>query len=810
MAKTPPVTSTDDEFLWLEDIHGERPLDWVRQQNARTEARLDTPGFRSLQEQVTGVLDAPDRIPHVSKRGGMYYNFWRDAQHPRGVWRRTDWESYLAGSPDWDVLLDVDRLAEDEGTPWVFSGARLLRPDWDRALLRLSPDGGDAVAVREFDLAARQFVADAGPDMDGDRDSDRVAWGFSLPVAKTQVSWIDRDHLLVGTVTDPDPDGGDATRSSYASTLRVLARGQSLEQAETVFSVDHGHVAAFGGHDSTPGWERTVAIDAIDFYRSTTWLRDPDAGGPRPGWRLVDVPEDAEVDVHRQWLVLFLKSDWDRGLLDGTSVRHPSGSLLICTAAGFLDGTEEPQPAFVPSPEATLSSWTWTRSHLVLTVLRHVASSILVLPQSRLGASDAGASARPLVLQTPNPADAYLTLSVGAVDDEDEDCGDDLWITATGALTPPALLRATLPAVLPTEPGEPGEPGEPVELGGPGEPTDLGHPDAGTGAAGVVPGLVTVRTAPHRFDATGLCVRQFFAESADGTRVPYFQIGPEDLAADGAHPVLMDGYGGFLASKLPAYSGVYGLGWLTRVNDAGRSGIHVIANIRGGGEYGPDWHRAALRENRHRAYEDFAAVARDLVCRGVTDRAHLAATGRSNGGLLMGVMATRYPELFGALSCGVPLLDMRRYTVLSAGHSWIAEYGDPDDAAQWESIRTFSPYHLLLDEPVAGATAGRDGAGEGTGHPDLLVWTATSDDRVGPVQARKMAARMQWLGVPNAWFHEDLEGGHAGASDNRQAAAMHARSLEFLWQSIGDGARDPGVRHDAQGADPAGVGGPAR
>lgn len=780
MPTTPPVTSTDDEFLWLEDIHGERPLDWVRSQNARTEARLDTDGFHRLQQQVTAVLDAPDRIPHVSKRGGMYYNFWRDAGHPRGLWRRTDWESYLAGRPDWEVLLDVDRLAEDEGTPWVFSGARLLRPDWDRALLRLSPDGGDAVAVREFDLTTRQFVpGDSGPS-GGDRspDTDRSTAGFSLPVAKTQASWIDRDHLLVGTVTDPDPAGGDATRSSYASTLRVVARGQSLDQAETVFAVDRGHVAAFGGHDSTPGWERTVAVDAIDFYRSTTWLRDDHATGPRPGWRRVDAPEDAEVDTHRQWLVLFLKSDWDRPRADGTTAHHPAGSLLVCTVAGFLDGTEDPQPAFVPSPEATLSSWTWTRSHLVLTVLRHVSSSVLVLPQSRLGTPDAAASARPLALDRPNPADPYLSLSVAAVDDEDEDCGDDLWITATGALTPPTLLRATLP----------------------------GGPGAATGAADVVPGLVSVRTTPHRFDATGLSVQQFFAVSADGTRVPYFQVGPADPEADGAHPVLMDGYGGFLASRLPAYSGVHGLGWLTRVNGAGRRGIHVIANIRGGGEYGPDWHRAALRENRHRAYEDFAAVARDLMRRGITDRAHLAAAGRSNGGLLMGVMATRYPELFGALSCGVPLLDMRRYTVLSAGHSWIAEYGDPDDAVQWESLRTFSPYHLLLDEPAEGATAGRDGSGDGTGYPDLLVWTATSDDRVGPVQARKMAARMHRLGVPNAWFHEDLEGGHAGASDNRQAAAMHARSLEFLWQSVGRGTQDSRAEHHGAAADPAGLG----
>ncbi|MGM7666326.1 prolyl oligopeptidase family serine peptidase [Microbacterium sp. A93] len=756
-----PDSQPTDDFLWLEDIHGQKPLDWVRQQNARTESLLDSDRFADLQQDLTAILDAPDRIPHVSKRGGWYYNFWRDGEHPRGLWRRTRWEAYLSGEPAWEVLLDVDALAAAEDTDWVFAGARLLRPDWDRALLSLSPDGGDAVAVREFDLGTRSFVT--APE------------GFELPVAKTQASWISRDQLLVGTVTDADPEAGDATRSSYTRNLRVLDRGGPLEAAETVFAVDREHVAAFGGHDSTPGWERTVAIDAIDFYQSTTWLRDPDGGSgadgnrsgadcDRTGWRRLDVPLDAEVDVHRQWLTVFLKSEWE---LPGAA--HPAGSLLVCTVDGFLDGSEEPRPAFLPTRGTTLSAWAWTASHLVLTVLQDVASALYALPQGSLAAPESGVpssrvaldATRRILLENPNPADPFLTLGVAAVDDEDPDCGDDLWITATGALTPPTLLRATLP-------------------------THLGAAGTETVPAGVVPELVTVRTGPERFDATGLQVRQHFAVSDDGTRVPYFQIGPAELELDGANPVLMDGYGGFLASKLPGYSGVYGRGWLTRRNPEGRQGIHVIANIRGGGEYGPDWHRAALKQNRHRAYEDFAAIARDLKNRGVADRAHLAATGRSNGGLLMGAMATLYPELFGALSCGVPLLDMRRYTVLSAGHSWIAEYGDPDVPAEWEFIRTFSPYHLLLDRPVAGAVQGRDGGGPGTGYPDLLVWTATSDDRVGPEQARKMAARMLDLGVPNVWFHEDLDGGHAGASDNRQAAALHARSLEFLWKAVGD------------------------
>jgi prolyl oligopeptidase len=277
------------------------------------------------------------------------------------------------------------------------------------------------------------------------------------------------------------------------------------------------------------------------------------------------------------------------------------------------------------------------------------------------------------------------------------------------------------------------------------------------------------RTAPEFFEASGLSVEQHFAVSADGTRVPYFQIGPAEPVLDGRNPTLLSGYGGFEVSRTPAYSGALGRSWLTRTDGAGRSGIYVLANIRGGGEYGPAWHQAALKQHRHRAYEDFAAVAADLHARGVCSRETLACSGGSNGGLLVGNMLTRYPELFGAVSCGVPLLDMRRYTKLSAGFSWVAEYGDPDDPEQWEFIRTFSPYHLLREEQD---------------YPPVLFWTATSDDRVGPVQARKAAARMLDMGHEDVWFYEATEGGHAGAGDNRQAARLHALSHEFLWRML--------------------------
>jgi prolyl oligopeptidase len=232
-------------------------------------------------------------------------------------------------------------------------------------------------------------------------------------------------------------------------------------------------------------------------------------------------------------------------------------------------------------------------------------------------------------------------------------------------------------------------------------------------------------------------------------------------------PTLLYGYGGFEISLTPNYSGIVGKGWLEHSGQGG-GGVYAVANIRGGGEFGPRWHKAALKANRPRAYQDFAAVAEDLIKRGVTSPKHLGAEGGSNGGLLMGNMLTTYPQWFGAISCEVPLLDMKRYSHLSAGASWMAEYGDPD-TSDWNFIQTFSPYQNVK----------ADGK-----YPPVLFYTTTSDDRVGPVQARKMAAKMQAMKLPDVWFYENLEGGHGAGADNQQAATMHALAYDFLWDQL--------------------------
>ncbi|MDR6986327.1 prolyl oligopeptidase [Paenarthrobacter nitroguajacolicus] len=718
-----------DENVWLEDIHGDEQLAWVREQNARTEDLLEDAEYAAVEAGILEVLDSTDRIAMVSKRGDYYYNFWKDQEHPKGLWRRTTWESYLTEEPEWDVLLDVDALAAAEGVEWVFHGAGFLRPadgdEYRLAMVSLSPDGGDADRHREFDVESRTFVEG----------------GFDLPTAKGNVSWLDADTLLVSSTADGLP----ATTSSYARTGVRLRRGQSLAEAERIFDIPEDHMLAMVAHDSTPGYERTFAVDYIDFYNRSTWLLRDES------WVTIEVPTDVNISAHRDWLLFRPQKDWDVA-----GVVYPAGCLVAADFDSYLAGSRSLLVLFTPDAQTSLQSWSWTKDYLLLNLLRDVSSEIRVLEPSRPDPDGSWGSTLLDACPPLHDVNAY------AVDDEDlGPAGNDFWLVATGFTTPTTLTRGTL-----TPDHE--HAGADEQSGGVDEQP-----------GGVVSRHAEVKRSPSFFNESDYEVQQHFAVSADGTRVPYFQVASKDLVLDGQNPTQLSGYGGFEISRTPAYSGSIGRAWLER-RTAGassedgaeahsRGGVYVVANIRGGGEYGPAWHRAALQENRHRAYEDFAAVARDLISRGVTSRRRLGCVGGSNGGLLVGNMLTQYPELFGAVSCGVPLLDMRRYTKLSAGYSWIAEYGDPDVPAQWEFIRTFSPYHLLHD---------------GVEYPETFIWTATSDDRVGPVQARKMAARMQAMGIPNVWFHEALEGGHAGASDNRQAAALQARSNHFLWRSL--------------------------
>ena len=682
---TRPPAAGDDPYLWLEATHGTRAMDWVKQQNAITEkAFASSAEFDHTRNQILEVLDSDARIPYVSRMGEYLYNFWQDKAHPRGLWRRTTLAEYRKADPQWETVLDVDALNKAEGKRWVFKGVDCLKPAYTRCLLSLSPDGGDAVVVREFDIPSKSFVKG----------------GFELPVAKTQVSWIDQDHIYVGTDFGP----GSMTQSSYPRIAKEWTRGTPLSAASTVYEGKPTDMSVNAYHDRTPGFERDFVQVTTDFFHSTTYLR-------KNGKLLkLDIPTDASADAHREWLLVTLRSPWTVG---GTT--YPNGALIAAKFDDFMAGRRAFTVLFKPDAHTALSSYAWTQHHLIVDVLDDVKSRLEVLtpPGSAATAGDWKREAMP----------GAPAMSTVAVVDTDPDHSDEYWLTVTGFLTPPTLERGVL----------------------------------GQGKA------ETIKHQPAFFDASKFSVTQHFVRSKDGTRVPYFEVAPRDLKLDGSNRTLLYGYGGFEVSLQPYYSGSVGRAWLDR------GGVYVVANIRGGGEYGPAWHQAALQANRPRAYQDFAAVAEDLVKRGITSARHLGAEGGSNGGLLMGNMLTQYPQLFGAIACEVPLLDMKRYIHLDAGASWIAEYGNPDDPKQWAFIKTFSPYQNLHRE---------------TRYPPVLFYTTTSDDRVGPAQARKMAAKMEGMGIPNVWFYENLEGGHGAGADNKQSAHMHAMVYDFLWNEL--------------------------
>ena len=682
----PPAASQpgDDPYLWLEDIHGARSMDWVKAQNARTTRQfIDNAEFVKTRDRILEVLDSDARIPGVNRMGDWLYNFWRDQAHPRGIWRRTTLAEYRKADPKWELLLDLDALNQAEDKRWVFKGVQCLRPQYRRCLISLSPDGGDAVTVREFDIPSKSFVKG----------------GFELPVAKTEAGWIDENTLYVGTDFGP----GSMTESSYPRIVKEWQRGTPLSAATTVYAGKPTDLAVSAFHDPTPGFARDFVTVAKDFFHSELYQRT--------GGKLVrvDVPTDASADAHRQWLLVLTRSAWTVG---GTT--YPSGALLATKFDDFMAGKRAFSVLFKPDAHTSLASYNWTQHHLLLDVLDDVKSRLEVLTPP-----PTGSTSRAWQRQALPGASAMSTISVV---DTDPDRSDEYWLDVTGFLTPSALQRGVLGSV-------------PAE---------------------------TIKQEPAFFDASKFMVSQHFVHSKDGTRVPYFEIAPKDLRLDGANRTLLYGYGGFEVSLLPYYSGSIGRAWLDR------GGVYVVANIRGGGEYGPAWHQAALKANRPRAYEDFAAVAEDLIRRGVTSAQHLGAEGGSNGGLLMGNMLTTYPQLFGAIACEVPLLDMKRYTHLSAGASWMAEYGNPD-TADWNFIKTFSPYQNVK---------------QGAHYPPVLFYTTTSDDRVGPVQARKMAAKMEGMGYRNVWFYENLEGGHGAGADNKQAALMHALAYDFLWDQL--------------------------
>jgi len=669
---------SEDPYLWLEDVSGDRALAWVREQNlATTNILQGAAGFDNLRVRLLSIYESRDRIPNITKHGSYFYNFWRDEGHARGVWRRTTLEEYRRAEPAWETIIDLDQLAGSEKENWVWKGADILRPTHDRVLIFLSRGGADAAVMREFDLDKKEFVTG----------------GFKLPEAKSRVSWRDRDAIYVGTDFGP----GSLTNSGYPRIVKEWRRGTAIEEAKTVFEAkaEDVSVSASVVHDHGRVYEfiwrgLTFFSSEMSFRRGDHWIR-------------IDKPADARIETFTDQILLRLRSDWSVG-----GITYRAGSLLAANFEAYLRGDREFGMLFAPSERTALASMSATKNYLILNELDNVRSKVYALKRAN------GEWAR-----TPLPTPAFGSVRVRGVDAEES---DDFFMTTNDYLTPPSL-----------------------HLGAVGEEQQE-----------------KLKSLPAFFAADGLQIQQFEAVSKDGTRVPYFLVGKKAIVLNGRNPTLLYGYGGFAVALLPNYSAGVGAAWLER------GGVYVVANIRGGGEFGPTWHYAARKENRQRAYDDFVAVAEDLIARKVTSPNQLGIEGGSNGGLLVGVAMTQRPDLFKAVVCQVPLLDMRRYNKLLAGASWMDEYGDPDQAAEWDYIRKYSPYHNVVT---------------GKKYPRVLFTTSTRDDRVHPAHARKMFAKMKAQGH-DVLYYENIEGGHGGAADNKQLAHMSALAYTFLVKEL--------------------------
>ena len=696
-----------DPLLWLEKVEGNEALSWVRDQNERTLSALQAdPRYAGYEAAALEVLTSNDRIPYGTIRDGFVYNFWQDEDHVRGLWRRTPIESYRTSEPDWDIILDVDALAETEDANWVFKGANVFKRhggDTYRSLVSLSDGGKDAIVQREFDIESRSFVAD----------------GFMTPEAKQGAAWVDDDTLLIATDWGDD-DGPTVTESGYPFVVKRWTRGTALAEATEVLRGRTTDVGVFPyTMEMEDGSLLAGAQQADTFFTSTMWLftnhddsSDDDSNDGTPSDEAVQwpIPPKATPNgISHGRFIFSLEQEWQPG-----SEAFLTGDLVAFDLASFLSTHELPpvELVFRPTANQAVSGIAVASGGTLLAITENVVGQVLRLEPSTV--SSGGEVWTVTRIELPGTGDVGIPFA-----DQKENL---VMLNYEDFLTPPSLLAL----------------------------------DSTTGE------IESLKAVPERFDAEGLVVEQLHATSADGTEVPHFVVRRADVAFDGSTPTLLYGYGGFQVPLNPSYSGVIGRNWLEH------GGAYVLANIRGGGEFGPAWHQAGLKTNRQVVFDDFIAVAESVIASGLTSAERLGIMGGSNGGLLMGVMLNQRPDLFGAVVVQVPLLDMLRYHLLLAGASWVDEYGSPDDPAERAFLERISPYQNF--DPSRP-------------YPAPLFVTSTKDDRVHPGHARKLAKKFEDAGL-GFWYYENIDGGHSAAANQTEAAKRTALEYTYLMSQL--------------------------
>ncbi len=679
----------NDPYFWLSDINGKKALAWVAKQNAKSEALRKDPEYASDYTAILKSLDTPDRIPLSNLIDGKVYNFWQDKDHVRGIWRRTSVADYRNKDPNWEILLDVDKLDAESHENWVFHGAT-CSPSMKRCLIDLSPGGGDASVLREYDPKTHEFIAG----------------GFSLAVAKSNADYVDDDTIVFGTDFGP----GSLTTSGYPRLVKMWHRGEKVADAKTIFegeaADEDSHAQIYSGPNGETAKTTTVLIVRdVSFFQSEYYFVNGNGGIAK-----LALPTGAVVQGITQGNVIFtLRDDWT---VDGKT--YSQGSLLAFPLAPFLHSLKLPAIAvlYVPDERSTVGNVETGKDGVYAAIFTNVIGSVHFFAPGKHGQWN----------------DATLDMPTGgttAVVTAD-DLGPGAHFTYESFLTPPTLYE------------------------------DKG--DHKTTA---------IKSQAPLFDANAYVAEQFEVASNDGVKVPYFLIRSKD--AKGPMPTILYSYGGFELSLFPWYWNDGhrpldpGQVWLNK------GGAIVVANIRGGAEFGPRWHQAALKENRQRAFDDFASVAKDIIARGVTTPDHLGIVGASNGGVLTTVTMTQHPELLRAVVCQRPLVDMLRYTHFGAGASWAEEYGDPDKPEDRAYLAKYSAYQNVKRHVK---------------YPSIFFITETSDDRVTPIWARMMAAKMEAQGH-DVTFFESAEGGHGAGATNAQQAEYWALSYTYFARELG-------------------------
>ncbi|NHK28057.1 S9 family peptidase [Parvularcula flava] len=667
---------SDDPYLWLEEVEGKQALEWVEDQNTRSLAILEgDERFEPMKAEALAILNSNERIQTAALRGDYAYNFWQDETNKRGLWRRMPIEDYLDGNRDWDVILDIDALAEEEGENWVYKGTDCLAPDYERCIITLSRGGSDAAVRREFDIATKSFVED----------------GFMLEEAKATTAWIDQDTMLSGM----DLGEGTMTDSGYARTVRLWKRGQAIADAPVIFEGETSDVGVYPWADHAGDKAWAGIIRSVTFYEREYYLMD-DAGELN---QLPLPPKASMVGITGGQFIISLQQDWDH-----QGEKWPTGALVAMDPETYaVTGL------FEPTERQALDGVSAADGVIYAELLDNIKGKVLKFTPGADG----------WVQETI----ALPETGVVSVVSVNESKGD-LLVNFESPLTPETLYHVTADSLEPE----------------------------------------TLATSPAFFDAGGMVTRQYEATSTDGTKIPYFVIGKESVLENGPAPTVQYGYGGFQVSILPTYSGLTGKLWLER------DGVYVIANIRGGGEFGPKWHQAGLKGNRQIIYDDFFAVSEDLAARGITSPDHLGILGGSNGGLLTGVSMVQRPDLYNAVGIGVPLLDMLRFDKLLAGASWVGEYGDPDNPEERPFLEQISPYQNLDED---------------ADYPVPFIFTSTKDDRVHPGHARKFGARLEEYGH-SFLYYENTEGGHSASANREQSARRYALQYVYFLRQLKD------------------------